>query len=410
MHDHRDPTPPIDWLPHEIISYILDLLGDEDFCAARHAHRVFWACNALRSLQRRKNQRWLRTSPERAAALGRIDVLEFLRRHKRIPRTFNLWSQVERDDNPDLVRLALAWDPTPERIEATFSAATARGHVETVALLSEIAEPPTAVLVCDVDAALGRGHNGVARFLYEVASEADRRKWIGHAARRSCIGVLRFLATDLPRVPLALIAKASARHGCSRGLDLVQEIDPSLAWAHVLPYATKDRDVTIAYCAYAYHDAAERFDLQAPLVEAALHGRAATVSVLGRWRRSPLSLQPALDVVGAQPGYAMADTLNAIGDLDALYRQTHDAIAPLNFQPALLRAAEKGDVGAVAYMCATVSGLDLQEALEATSCEAVARQLLDASRLDVGRAIHRMSERVPRPDAVLSWLASYGRP
>ncbi|BCU03912.1 hypothetical protein [Pandoravirus japonicus] len=319
MHDPRGPTPPIDLLPHEIVSCVLDLLKDEDFCAARRAHRVFWVRGGVRSLPRRREQRWLRMTPERAAALGRTDVLEFLQRRRRIPRTFNVWSQVEHGDNADLVRLALEWDPTPARIATAMGTAAHRGHLSVLCILFDVV--PTAAVTLAHQALTG-GHHGVLRFLYAATPTAQRFAWFDKAIARDMAGAVRFLIGEEDRPPLDAIANTAARLGKINILRLIKEIEPTFSWTDALQHAIQG-DSAAAICFIYDNGAGERPDTHAMFLHAARHDRYEDLMFLGR-RDPSLSLQSALDIVIASP----SDTKQTLEAICKLHVERGGSIAP----------------------------------------------------------------------------------
>lgn len=319
MHDPRGPTPPIDLLPHEIVSCVLDLLKDEDFCAARRAHRVFWVRGGVRSLQRRREQRWLRTSPERAVALGRTDVLEFLQRRRRIPRTFNVWSHVERGDHADLVRLALEWDPTPAKIATAMGTAAHRGHLSVLCILFDVA--PTAAVALAYQALTG-GHHGVLRFLYAATPPEQRFTWFDIAIAEHLVDAVRFLIGEEDRPHLGAIADTAAGRGRINILRLIKEIEPTFSWDDALRHAIQG-DSAAAICFIYDNGAGERPDMHAMFLHAARHDRYEDLMFLGR-RDPSLSLQSALDIVIASP----SDTKQTLEAICKLHVERGGSIAP----------------------------------------------------------------------------------
>ncbi|AGO84509.2 hypothetical protein psal_cds_623 [Pandoravirus salinus] len=329
MNGRRDPTPPIAMLPHEIVSCILDLLRDEDFCAARRAHRVFWICDLVRSLQRRRKQRWLRMSPERAAALGRTDVLQFLRRHERIPRTFSLWREVEPDGNPDLVRLAIAWNPTPAKIAKATQTAARKGHLDALCILFDVARTDAVTFAYE---ALSGSHHDVLRFLYAATPTAQRFAWFDGAIARDLVDATRFLIGEEDRPPLGAIANTAARLGRINILRLIQEIEPAFSWDDALRHAIQG-DSAAAICVIYDNGVGERPDLQALFLHAARHDRYKDLMFLGR-RDPSLSLQSALDIVIANP----SDTRGTLEAICNLHVERGGSIAP----EALFGNADRG--------------------------------------------------------------------
>lgn len=319
MHDRRDPTPPIGLLPHEIVSCILDLLRDEDFCAARRAHRVFWMRGEVRSPQKRREQRWLRTGPERAAGLGRTDVLEFLQRHKRIPRTFSLWREVEHEGNPDLVRLAIEWDATPAKIEKATWVAAHKGHLDALSILFDVARTDAVTLAY---AALTGGHHSVLRFLYAATPPAQRFAWFDCAIDRDLVDATRFFIAEEDRPPLDAIANTAARLGRTNILRLIKEIEPTFSWTDAFRHAIQG-DSAAAICFIYDNGVGERPDLQALFLHAAQHDRYQDLMFLGR-RDPSLSLQSALDIVAANP----CDTRRTLEAICNLHVERGGSIAP----------------------------------------------------------------------------------
>ncbi|WBR14620.1 hypothetical protein pkur_cds_446 [Pandoravirus kuranda] len=77
-------------LPAEIRCRILGLLPTASMARARLAHRRLAVQGSDRTRASRQEAVWLRTSPKRACALGRTDVITYLYKRKRIPRTIDL--------------------------------------------------------------------------------------------------------------------------------------------------------------------------------------------------------------------------------------------------------------------------------------------------------------------------------
>lgn len=319
MHDRRDATPLIGLLPPEVVSCILDLLRDEDFCAARRAHRVFWMRGEVRSPQRRRQQRWLRTSPERAAALARTDVLEFLRRRKRIPRTFSPWREVEHEGTADLVRLALDWDPTPEKIAKATRTAAHKGHLDALCILFNVVQTDAVTLAYE---ALSGGHHGVLRFLYAATPMAQRFTWFDIAIARDLIDAVRFLIGEEDRPPLNAIANTAAGRGRIDILRLIKEIEPTFSWDDALRHAIQG-DSAAAICFLYDNGTGEQPDLQALFVHSARHDRYEDLMFLGR-RDPSLLLQSALDIVVASPH----DTRRTLEAICNLHVERGGSIAP----------------------------------------------------------------------------------
>ncbi|AVK76089.1 hypothetical protein pneo_cds_482 [Pandoravirus neocaledonia] len=74
----------------EIRCRILGLLPTASMARARLAHRRLAVQGSDRTRASRQEAVWLRTSPKRACALGRTDVITYLYKRKRIPRTIDL--------------------------------------------------------------------------------------------------------------------------------------------------------------------------------------------------------------------------------------------------------------------------------------------------------------------------------
>ncbi|AVK77190.1 hypothetical protein pmac_cds_502 [Pandoravirus macleodensis] len=135
-------------LPVEIRCRIMGFLPTADIPAARLAHRCLAIEESALARASREHAIWLRTSPERACALGRIDVVTYLYGRRRIPRTINLTAAAVRSGSMDMVNLVRQrcplWNedialasaltcPNPHLVYALLSECT-RGHMDAFAV------------------------------------------------------------------------------------------------------------------------------------------------------------------------------------------------------------------------------------------------------------------------------------
>ncbi|AGO84508.2 hypothetical protein psal_cds_622 [Pandoravirus salinus] len=326
-------------LPPEMAARVLDMLGNRDLCAARLAHRTFWPSASPQSLQRRRKQTWLRTSAERAAALGRVDVLRFLQRRRRISRNFCLWNEVGQRDDPDLVRLAVEWDPNMHRIDAAAEHAARRGHLAAFDVLFG-ATPLDAPRF--MPAALSGGHHAIVRRLYAATPPDQRHEWLKHAIVMGLIDTVRLLVADDDRAPLGDVAALAARLGRIDILILIQELNPTFSWEGIHAHAVRGGS---AAALYFMHDLGigERPDLAALFSSAARRARADDVLFLGR-RDPALSLRSALNdlstvdrySLGVGPTFAAICTLHAERGGDFALGTLFGKVAgPLDVRPFL---------------------------------------------------------------------------
>nr|UMO79868.1 hypothetical protein [Pandoravirus aubagnensis] len=118
-----DPWPAgISALPVEIRCRIVGFLPTADVAKARLAHRCLAVRESDRARALRHGATWLRTSPERACALGQTDVIAYLYRRKRIPHTINLTKAALLSGSMDMVRLVrekcVLWTDTSALIKS----------------------------------------------------------------------------------------------------------------------------------------------------------------------------------------------------------------------------------------------------------------------------------------------------
>jgi hypothetical protein len=93
-------------LPPEILCNILERLSTKDLFAARLAHRCLAVVReSQHALASRKQEFWLRTSPNRLCAAGHVDALAYLYRRRRVPRTLNLTAEAIDSGSIDMIRL-----------------------------------------------------------------------------------------------------------------------------------------------------------------------------------------------------------------------------------------------------------------------------------------------------------------
>lgn len=262
---------------------VLNMLDNKDFCAARRAHRTFWVCNSPQSLQRRKERTWLRTSPERAAASGRVDVLRFLDRRRRIPRTFCFWNAIGQRDDPDMVRLAIEWDPVQDQMAKAADHAARRGHIGALGVLFGAA-PLDAVEF--MHTALSGGHHAIVRFLYAATPSNKRSAWFDSAIVMGRADIVRLLMAEGWHPPLGNMAGLAARLGKVDILRLIHEVNPTFSWKGVHDHAVQGGSAA-ALCFMYDRGIGERPNLEAMFSSAAQRAQADEVLFLGR--RDPRS-------------------------------------------------------------------------------------------------------------------------
>ncbi|AGO84464.1 Ankyrin repeat domain containing protein [Pandoravirus salinus] len=348
----RDESAPIMLAPPEIVSCVLDLVSDHDFCAARKAHRVFWVTSD-RVVERRREALWLRTSPERACAAGRTDVVEFLWRRKRIPRTFDMWQAAFVTPDPVLVEIAREQDPSEAKLDSVRNIAIAKDASD---LFFQLFDPFGATAGEVIDAAICSHATRIFTSLIDVATHGRPRHWARLAAEQGYIDGLWILLDRYPWISLGSIVNTAAAHVRSlvEILCLVHEKDPLFPWQCVFLEIVRSgsgRAIEFVCCRMV----PPRLHLQRALAEAARRGRADIVELLCR--------QPSARDVDLQPAVYEAIWHDRANVVESLCRQSF--ARNIDLRKALLAAAKYGRRGIVEFLCRqpTASDVDLQAAL-----------------------------------------------
>ncbi|WBR14600.1 Ankyrin repeat protein [Pandoravirus kuranda] len=285
-----DESAPVMLAPPEILCCVLDLVPDRDFYAARKAHRVFWVASD-RAIVRRRERLWLRTSPERACAAGRTDVIQFLWRRKRIPRTFDLWRPALATGGLALVGIALEQDASKKRLDDVRDKLMRQDARDTFLVLLERLDKP---IESTIDRAIQLGATGILTLLLGVAVRIRPRWWAQTASTYGNVDALRILLDRYPWIPLGSVAARAALSYSLKSVDvlsLIHQRDPLFPWQRVLLCAARRGSIeVIEYVCCRL--APPALDLETAIVEAARRGQARVVYFLGRW---PVRLQAAVD-------------------------------------------------------------------------------------------------------------------
>ncbi|AVK77131.1 Ankyrin repeat domain containing protein [Pandoravirus macleodensis] len=195
----RDHETAIDRLPAEIMCHIIGALSDKDYWSARLAHRCFLVPESTQALDRRRRNRWLRASPERACAAGRIDVVTFLYDRKRIPATINLTDAALKSGDVDMVRLvrqrSALWSDTRAALTAAAQGRTNLFHY----LLGEV--PDVAKIIPEA-LRLAAAHNRLdtTMSLAPMATVDARRQALQAASSHNDVQIVGFLLDCDPRL------------------------------------------------------------------------------------------------------------------------------------------------------------------------------------------------------------------
>ncbi|AVK77201.1 hypothetical protein pmac_cds_513 [Pandoravirus macleodensis] len=383
MHQQDQEQPaPLLLAPPEVLVYIVDFISDRDFCAARKAHRVFWVTSD-RAVRRRRERHWLRTSPERACAAGRVDIVEFLWRRKRIPRTFDLWQPALAAGDPTLVGIALEQNASKERLDDVRDKLMRQDARDMfLILLGRLPEPVEST----IDRAIQLGATGILALLLDVAVRIRPRWWARAAGARGNVDALRILLDRYPWIPLGSVAVRATLHYTPNSvnvLSLIHQRDPMFPWQRVLLCAARrgSMEVINHICCRLVPPA---LDLKAAIVEAARHGQARAVYFLGQW---PVRLQAAVDASDEDGGTA---GLHAVVGV-----HTRRAINPpnatswpeepsLDLQAVLERAVERDRLDRASFIIhETQAPIDLQGALAVAQSARMAEMIANA--IDDGR-------------------------
>ncbi|AGO84466.1 hypothetical protein psal_cds_598 [Pandoravirus salinus] len=379
--DQKQPAPVL-LAPPEILVYILDFISDRDFCAARKAHRVFWVTSD-RAVRRRRERRWLRTSPERACAAGRVDTVEFLWRRKRIPRTFDLWRPALAAGGLALVGIALEQDASKERLDDVRDKLMRQDARDMfLLLLGRLHEP----IESTIDRAIQLGATGILTLLLDVAVRIRPRWWAQMASAYGNVDALRILLDRYPWIPLGSVAARAALSYNPKSVDvlsLVHQRDPLFPWQRVLLCAARRGSIeVIEYVCCRL--APPALDLEAAIVEAARRGRARAVYFLGQW---PVRIQAAADASDADGGTAGLQAVMGVHTRRAVNPPNATSWPeepPLDLQAVLERAVERDRLDRASFIIhETQAPIDLRGALAVARSPRMAEMIADA--IDDGR-------------------------
>ncbi|AVK76108.1 Ankyrin repeat domain containing protein [Pandoravirus neocaledonia] len=189
----RDHETAINHLPAEIVCLIVGSLSGKDHRSARLAHRCFAVRESARTLDRRRRDRWLRVSPERACAAGRIDVMTFLYDRNRVPRTLDLTDAAVKSGDVDMMRLVrqrsgLWSDPYAALVAAKH------GRTNLFHYLLGVGVPDVATIIPDaLCSAASHGHLDTTMSLARIATTDDRRQALKVASYNDHAQIVRFL-------------------------------------------------------------------------------------------------------------------------------------------------------------------------------------------------------------------------
>nr|UMO79918.1 Ankyrin repeat domain containing protein [Pandoravirus aubagnensis] len=329
---------PIMLAPPEILSCVLDLVSARDFCAARKAHRVFWVTSD-RAIERRRERLWLRTSPERACAAGRTDVVEFLWRRKRIPRTFDMWPAALATGDATLLRIAIQQDSSKAKLD---SAACDVMRKDAVNMFIQLLDHSTVSTEANIETAIRYCATRILTFVLDAPTRAVPRRWARLSAAHGHVDGLRILLERYPWIPLGSVVDGAIAHLSNPVpvLCLVHERDPLFPWQRVLPKAAQARSVCVMEflcCRLVLQEA----HLHAAMIEASRHGYVDIVKLLCH--------QPAAQHVDLQP--AMLEAAKG-GHCDIVKLLCHqETTQGIDLQPVLVVAAEYGHCDVVELLC-----------------------------------------------------------
>ncbi|AVK77199.1 Ankyrin repeat domain containing protein [Pandoravirus macleodensis] len=442
----QDEPAPIALAPPEILLCVLDHVSDRDFCAARKAHRIFRVASD-RAVRRRRERHWLRTSPERACAAGRTDIVEFLWRRKRIPRTFDMWRAALTAGDPVLIKIAREQDPCEVKLDSVRKTAV---QDDAHRLFFQLFDHPIEFLEPTIDRIMQYRATRIFMSLLGVAVRVRPRRWARLAVQWGYIDGLGILLDRYPWIPLGSIANAAMGQARdpTETLCLVREKDPLFPWPCILFKAVQSKstrvvefvcsrghvqrpdlqaaldkaaafdnvDIVELLCRQpaAQHldlnsaltiaarsgcdgvvaflcdqPTARPLDLQTAFVEAARFGQRRLVSLLGK-RRPPLALQAAADVAdemyrGTAALYAIANVYRARTNPRSTLFCPAEPQLVLNWQARLERAVACGILMHVTIIVALAEDrVDLGAALELATSPRVADFLAKRMRIRVG--------------------------
>lgn len=370
----RGPPAPISIAPPEILSCILDLLSDRDFYAAMNAHRIFWVASD-HAAKRRRERRWLRTSPERACAARRADVIEFLWRRKRIPRTFDMWRAALAAGDPALMRIALEQDSSQDKLDQVRDKLMKEDARDMfLSVVERFADPIDKM----VDRAIELRAMNIFISLLDTVACIRPRRWAYTAAVSGNANALRILFDRYPWIPLGSIGRAATTSHNTNPvgvLSIIHQRDPLFSWQPVLLWAAR-RNSADAIKYVCCQLAPPALDLEAAFVEAAKHGQSRAAYLLGQW---PVPLQAAVDASDECGGNAGLEAVMRVH----IGRMTSAPLCQseprLDLQRVLERASERDQLERVSFIVHNMGApVDLDGALAVAQSPRMAEFIADA--------------------------------
>jgi hypothetical protein len=349
----------------------MEHLGHRDYWMARKAHRVFRVDHAgAPRLRARRAYLWTRVDPDEACRRGRTDILRFLYEHHRVPRTTSARSHATRCGDRAIFMLAIErepLDPRSQRFSSEIRTAVTRGHVDLaldmyrhygrVDYESDVSTPcpsSSSELISQKWCSM--------TFDYK---QANRTAWIRIAATHGCFGAVTSISVDRDAthpddngierpsaegsIPLLRLAiEVSRRHVMG---SLAQ------AWPEAIGQAARAKRHDLVRYLYGIAEARPSFDPDAALVTLSRLGYSSAVAwILERDGQQRLDRHAARD--------AAMDSHHGAPVLLVLARHG----VRVDFQSALVTYAQRGQVGAVEFLCSKgARHLDLEAALVETA-------------------------------------------
>jgi len=361
----------------ELVRLIIGHTNDRDFWSARQSHRMFRLRHTAAELERRVAYRWTRVSPEHACRCKRADVLSFLYRRRRVPRTFAPWPIVAETGDDATLAVIVRHGP---RILAgdggsIIAMAIDHGHLNVVlsacTLFNKMGDHA-------MHYALRRKRPDIALAVYK-ALDAVPHDLARAGARADCVETVEAVIRDHPSVSLTDIAETAADNG---SLSVICHImatrHASPSWHGPFLSAIKHGYLRVVRAIVCSEALVGPLDLKLAIGEAAARGHTAIVDFLldtVDWSR--LNCKAAVDAA-----------MRAASGFESLYTM-YDRGVPVDLQRAFDRYAARGCALAVAYMCTKSPWLDRQKAVETTMHARVVRAIVEAGRdgIDLDAAI-----------------------
>jgi hypothetical protein len=380
QHDEQQVLTPILLMPPEIILCVLDSLDDRDFCAARRAHDIFLEPSE-RMAHRRRESLWLRMSPERAHAAGRIDILEFLWDRKRIPRSFDLWQVALTTPDPTVVRIAREQCSCEIRLGAILDVAVCRDAYD---LFVQLFDRSTTDVSATIQAAIRSRATRILGFLVRVARSGPARGWARTAAALGYVDGLRVLVDAYPWIPMGLIVRRALTSPLLPDpigvVKFVHERDPMFPWGRALFDAVQSCSMSTLEFICNLASPLRRCDLQRAAIRAAHFGRVNALDLLCRQpAEQPLDLQSIVkasvhrnhkSVVEFLCDHTSLSDLQATADLaaalgcDGIVEFLCSRGLPLDMQIPLIQGAKHNQANVVAFLGRRRPMLALQSAVD----------------------------------------------